>query len=99
MEGQESSVITSVEVTLFWMLVAVAVVALVTRRIRLPYTVALVVAGLIIALVPGTPTIELTPELIVAVFLPTLVFEAAYNLHFGHLREHLRPITILAIPG
>ncbi len=91
--------ITSIEVTIFWMLVAVAVVALVTQRIRLPYTVALVVAGLIIALIPGTPTIVLTPELIVAVFLPTLIFEAAYNLHFGHLRENLRLITILAIPG
>ena len=99
MESESTTLITSVELTIFWMLVAVAVVALVTRRIRLPYTVALVVAGLIIALVPGTPTIELTPDLIVAVFLPTLVFEAAYNLHFAHLRENLRPITILAIPG
>jgi CPA1 family monovalent cation:H+ antiporter len=98
--GTESSqLITSVELTLFWMLVAVAVVAVVTKRIRLPYTVALVVAGLIIAVVPGTPTIELTPELIVAVFLPTLIFEAAYNLDFSHLRENLRAITILAIPG
>ena len=93
------ALITSVELTVFWMLVAVAVVAVVTKRIRLPYTVALVVAGLILALVPGTPSIELTPELIFAVFLPTLIFEAAYNLDFRHLRENLRPITILAIPG
>jgi CPA1 family monovalent cation:H+ antiporter len=95
----EGGLITSVELTLFWMLVAIAIVAAATKYIRLPYTVALVVAGLVLALVPGTPTIELTPELIVAVFLPTLVFEAAYNLNYTHLRENLRPITILAIPG
>ncbi len=95
----EGGLITSVELTLFWMLVAIAIVAVATKYIRLPYTVALVVAGLVLALVPGTPTIELTPALIVAVFLPTLIFEAAYNLNYTHLRENLRPITILAIPG
>jgi CPA1 family monovalent cation:H+ antiporter len=96
---EQTPLITSIELTLFWMLVAVVVVALITKRIRLPYTVALVIAGLLIAVVPGTPHIDLTPELIVAVFLPTLIFEAAYNLNYTHLRENLRPITILAIPG
>ncbi len=85
--------------TLFWMLVAVAAVAILIKRIRLPYTVALVIAGLVIALVPGAPTVELTPELILAVFLPVLVFEAAYNLHFGHLRAVFRTVSLLAIPG
>ena len=85
--------------TLFWMLVAVAAVAILIKRVRLPYTVALVIAGLVIALVPGAPTIELTPELILAVFLPVLVFEAAYNLHFGHLRAVFRTVILLAIPG
>ena len=86
-------------ITLFWMLIAVAAVAILTKRVRLPYTVALVIAGLVIAVVPGAPTVELTPDLILAVFLPTLVFEAAYNLHFGHLREVLRTVSLLAIPG
>ena len=99
MGGETTELITGAEITIFWMLVAVAVVAIVTKRIRMPYTVALVVAGLTLALVPGTPSIMLTPELILAVFLPTLIFEAAYNLDFRHLRENLRPITILAIPG
>ena len=99
MVDASAQLISDVELTVFWMLVAVAVVALVTKRIRVPYTIALVIAGLILALFPGTPNIQLTPDLIVAVFLPTLIFEAAYNLHFGHLRENLRPVTILAIPG
>lgn len=85
--------------TIFWMLVIVAVVALVTKRVRLPYAVALVLAGLIIALIPGTPNVVLTPDLILAVFLPVLVFEAAFNLQLPHLRENWRIITALAIPG
>ncbi|MGI8587566.1 MAG: Na+/H+ antiporter [Chloroflexia bacterium] len=93
------SPIASSTLTIFWMLVAVAAVAILSKRIRLPYTVALVIAGLIIAFVPGAPTIVLTPELILAVFLPVLVFEAAYNLHFGHLRKNLRTVVMLAVPG
>ncbi|MDQ2806882.1 MAG: Na+/H+ antiporter [Chloroflexota bacterium] len=93
------SIIGENAITLFWMLMAVAVVALLTKRIRVPYTVALVVAGLGIAVIPGAPNVELTPDLILAVFLPTLIFEAAYNLHFAHLREVLRTVSLLAVPG
>ncbi|MEO5950947.1 MAG: Na+/H+ antiporter [Chloroflexia bacterium] len=96
---EQTGLAGSSSLTIFWMLVAVAVVALVTKRIRLPYVVALVIAGLIIALFPGMPTIELTPDLILAVFLPLLVFEAAYNLQLPHLRENWRMISALAIPG
>jgi CPA1 family monovalent cation:H+ antiporter len=93
------SAVNAGALAIFWMLVVVAGVALVTKRIRVPYTVALVVAGLGLALIPGVPHIELTPDLILAVFLPVLVFEAAYNIQIGHLRENLRSITALAIPG
>ena len=93
------TLVGSIELTVFWLLVIVAVVALLTKRIRVPYTVALVVAGLVLAVFPGTPKLRLTPELIVAVFLPVLVFEAAYNLNFRALRETVRPIVILAVPG
>jgi CPA1 family monovalent cation:H+ antiporter len=93
------SLIGSSTITVFWMLVAVAAVALITKRIRLPYTVALVIAGLVIAIMPGVPKVVLTPELILAVFLPVLIFEAAYNLDIVHLRENVRTISALAIPG
>src|SRR5436190_18928780 len=93
------SAIGSSALTLFWMLIAVAVVATITKRIRVPYTVALVVARLLIALGPGAPTVELTPDLILAVFLPVLVFEAAFNLNFAHLRDTLRTVSLLAVPG
>ncbi|HEX2913936.1 MAG TPA: Na+/H+ antiporter [Chloroflexia bacterium] len=85
--------------TVIWLLMAVAVVSVLTKYVRLPYTIALVIAGLGIALTPGLATVTLTPDLIVLVFLPALLFEAAYNLSFQHLRENIRFISSLAIWG
>jgi CPA1 family monovalent cation:H+ antiporter len=73
-------------------------VAIVARRRRLPYTVSLVVIGLLIA-IPTTLELEATPDLILAIFVPPLVFEAAFHLDLTQLRENLAPILILAVPG
>lgn len=80
------------------LLVVLGVAALV-KRIRVPYTVALVVAGLVLGLVPQLSGIVLTPELILVVFLPVLLFEGAYNLPAHRLRRNLAPIVLLAVPG
>jgi CPA1 family monovalent cation:H+ antiporter len=82
-----------------WLLIAIMVVAVASKYMRVPYTVALVVAGLIIALTTSRRAIDLTPDLILFIFLPALLFESAYNLHFPEVRENLRPIALLAIPG
>jgi CPA1 family monovalent cation:H+ antiporter len=71
---------------------------LVVRRLKIPYTVALVVVGLLIS-VQHPLEIELTPELILSLFIPPLVFEAAFHLEFKSLRENWLPIIGLAIPG
>jgi CPA1 family monovalent cation:H+ antiporter len=73
-------------------------VAIVARRRRLPYTVTLVVIGLLIA-IPTALELEATPELILALFVPPLVFEAAFHLDLNQLRENLVPILMLAVPG
>ena len=73
-------------------------VAIVARRRRLPYTVTLVVIGLLIA-IPTSLELEATPELILALFVPPLVFEAAFHLELKQLRENLVPILLLAVPG
>ncbi len=89
-----------VPVELFVLLVAVATtVALLARRVALPYTVALVLAGLgISVLFPGSQ-VEITPELILAVLLPGLVFEAAYKIDLGELLRAFGSVAILAAPG
>ncbi|HEX9987409.1 MAG TPA: Na+/H+ antiporter [Chloroflexia bacterium] len=85
--------------TLVWLLIAVMAVAVITKYIRIPYTVALVIAGGIIAISPINLNVDLSPDLILVVFLPALLFEAAYHLHFMEVRDTLRPIALLAVPG
>ena len=87
-------------VELFVVLVAIAcVVALVTRRLSIPYSVALVVAGLAISLVGPAADLDITPDLILAVLIPGLVFEAAYKIHLDELRRTFPTVVVLAVPG
>jgi CPA1 family monovalent cation:H+ antiporter len=79
--------------------VAAIVVALVARRLRLPYTVALVLAGIGIALTPLHISLPLTPHLIFGVILPPLLFEAAINIPWPDLRRDALPILTLAVWG
>jgi CPA1 family monovalent cation:H+ antiporter len=86
------------ETLIIELLLVVSLVALFVRRLRIPYTVALVVVGLLITF--GQPQkISLTPELILSLFIPPLVFEAAFHLDFKALRENWLPIAALAVPG
>ncbi len=88
----------SVETLTIELLFVAALVAIAARRLRLPYTVALVLVGLLITFRQPLE-IELTPEIILALFVPPLVFEAAFHVEFRRLREALLPILVLAIPG
>jgi monovalent cation:H+ antiporter, CPA1 family len=84
------------------LLVIAAIVAIAVRPLRLPYTVALVVVGLLLTFFPSEAIgldITLTHDLILALFVPPLVFEAAFHLDFSRLRATLLPILTLAIPG
>ena len=79
-----------------------ALVAIIARPLRLPYTVALVVAGLIggiAASIGGFAPIEVSPELVLLVLLPGLVFEAAYRLRIAELRRWFGGLVLLAVPG
>ena len=86
------------ESALVGLLVIVSIVAILVRRIKLPYTVALVVAGLVLA-IRGPLEFELTPELVLALFVPPLVFEAAIHLQLRDLRADFGSILTLAAPG
>lgn len=80
------------------LLLVIFVVGVVAQRIRLPYTVLLVLVGLL-GFQPGFHHIHLTPDLILTVLLPVLLFEGAYNVSVTGLRRTLLPITLLAVPG
>ena len=87
-----------VETLVIELLLIVSIVAMVVQKLRIPYTVALVVVGLIITIGQDTQ-VNLDPTLILALFVPPLIFEAAFHIQFRDLRENLTPIMALAIPG
>jgi CPA1 family monovalent cation:H+ antiporter len=80
------------------LLLVVALVAIAVRRLRLPYTVALVLVGLAIAFLQPV-AIEVTPELILALLIPPLIFEAAFHIDLELFRDNLVSILALAVPG
>jgi CPA1 family monovalent cation:H+ antiporter len=75
------------------------VVAIVSRRLRVPYTAALLLAGVALGSTHVAALPHLTRELLFAVFLPGLLFEAAYHLEVRELRENAWTIGALAVPG
>lgn len=81
------------------LLLIAAVVAMLTRRLRLPYSVGLVAAGIILAISPFAPRIELTKDLIFTMLLPPLLFEAAFYIHWEQLRRDFPVIVVLASVG
>lgn len=81
------------------LLAAASLVAVGAKRLRIPYTIALVLTGTVLALLRITPVVRLEPHLILTLFLPALLFEAAYHLDFEDLRQNLQVVIALAVPG
>ncbi len=81
------------------LLVVAILVALLARRLRLPYTVGLVIAGAGLAAARISSGVTLTQELIFDVILPPLLFEAALNIHWKELRRDTLPVLTLATLG
>ncbi len=87
------------EATLLALFVIIILVGLTARYFRLPYTTVLVIAGLGIEFIGALPPIDLTPELVLLLFLPPLAFEAAFHLDANRLRQDLTPISVFALAG
>lgn len=81
------------------LLLIAAIVAMLARRLHVPYSVGLVFAGIALALLPFSPNIALTKQLVFTAFLPPLIFEAAFQLHWRELRKDLPVILTLATVG
>ena len=94
---EESNVIIIEEVVIGLLLIAV-IVGIITQRLRVPYTVGLVLIGLALS-IRGQVEINVPPELFLGLLVPPLIFEAAFHLNIRDLRNDLMPILALAIPG
>ncbi len=88
----------TIEIAEFLLLVA-AIVGVLARSLRIPYSVGLVLAGIALAFVPYSADLPLTPDLIFTTLLPPLVFEAAFQLPWKPLRRDLPVILLLATVG
>jgi CPA1 family monovalent cation:H+ antiporter len=86
------------QVLIIGLLLLAALVAVVVRRFRIPYTVALVLVGLALSFTPGIE-VRATPDLILSLFIPPLIFEAAFHINIETLRRNLSTIVLLAVPG
>ena len=75
------------------------IVALTSRRLRLPYTLLLVLVGLAIGILPIFIQVHLDPNMVLFLFLPALLFEGAWNVEIEHLVADWLPVVLLAIPG
>jgi len=95
MNGQEIVLVEEVIIALLLIASAVAVGA---RQFRLPYTVGLVLIGLALTLV-SPQRVGLSPQIILALLVPPLVFEAAFHIRLEDLRRDLWLILLLAVPG
>ncbi|UPK03880.1 Na+/H+ antiporter [Bradyrhizobium sp. 170] len=83
---------------IFLILLAVlAGTALLARRINVAPAILLLLAGIALAFVPGMPTVELPPELVLLVFLPPLIYSASVAMSWREFKSNLRPIILLSV--
>ena len=85
------------ELVLLALMVAMAGFSVLARLVGVPYPIPLVLGGLVLGFVPGMPEIELPPELVLVLFLPPLLYQAAFFASPKELLADLRPITLLAV--
>lgn len=79
------------------LLAIVTALAQVTDKVRIPYPILLVLAGIGIGLVPGLPVVQLDPDVVFLVFLPPVLYAAAWMTSWPEFKESIRPISLLAV--
>jgi monovalent cation/hydrogen antiporter len=85
------------ELLLLVLMVAVGGLSMLAGTVRVPYPILLVLGGLVLGFVPGMPSAELPPDLVLVLFLPPLLYQAAFFSSPRDLWANARPITLLAV--
>lgn len=86
------------ELLLIVVLVVIPALSVLARLIGVPYPIVLILGGLALGFVPGVPDVELEPDLVLVLFLPPLLYAAAFFANLRALRADARVITLLAFP-
>jgi monovalent cation/hydrogen antiporter len=85
------------ELIVFGLLAGTAALAVLANLIGVPYPITLVLGGVAIGLMPGMPSVELDPDIVLLIFLPPLLYGAAFFTSLRDLRANARPIALLSI--
>src|SRR5579871_723201 len=78
-------------------LAVVICLSAIADRIRLPYPILLIIAGIVVSFIPALPDIELDPQIIFLIFLPPLLYDAAFNISYSEFKTNRNTIGVLAI--
>ncbi len=98
LQAEESGLVQQ-ELSFMILLFIAAMVAILVRRIRLPYTVALVLMGLILSFFPNFLGFSVSSDLILAILVPPLIFEATLHIPWRSLKKDLLTVLLLAFGG
>jgi Na+/H+ antiporter len=79
------------------LLAVTAAAAVVAARLKIPPAIILVLTGVILALIPGLPVVELAPDLVLLMVLPPVIYSSAVAMSWREFRFNLRPISLLAV--
>ena len=82
---------------IIFLLAVLVALSAVAPKLKVPYPILLVVAGGLLALVPGLPPFKLEPDLIFLIFLPPLLYTESYQMSWPAFKANLRPISLLAV--
>src|SRR3954470_17411762 len=85
------------QLLLLILLVTVPALSVIARTLGVPYPIVLVLAGVALGLLPGLPEPRLHPDLVLVIFLPPLLYVAAFYTDLRVLRANARPISMLSI--
>src|SRR5262249_49204994 len=78
------------------LLFTITMLTIVSTKLKISYPIFLVIGGLLISLIPGIPDISLDPNIVFLLFLPPLLYSAAWNTSWNDFWKAKRPISLLA---
>ena len=78
------------------LLFGIAMLTMLSEKLKISYPILLVISGLLISLVPGMPRVMLQPDLVFLIFLPPLLYAAAWNTSWKDFWKFKRPISLLS---
>src|SRR5262245_4019895 len=79
------------------LLFGIAFLGVLSNKFKFPFPIVLVLSGLVISLIPGLPVVTLNPEVVFLVFLPPLLYGAAWNTSWHEFKAAIRPISFASI--